>query len=137
YSCTRLKPGEIEMEDFLYARSAGVSLLQNWSPGLVRVKAIDSFCNFKCVGTEVLLIDHSVLAYHECFDASYAVLCGSGDERESPDHCAVDEVIKLAQWRSRTLSFQYLEVVTMVGFGLRRVPTIDSLSYVLTNWTTP
>src|ERR1041384_541467 len=79
-------------------------LLQNRTPTLIRIETLNSPGDFKCVRTEVLLIDNSILADQKSFYSSDPILRRRSDECEATDHHALHDIIEFAQGRCRTLT---------------------------------
>src|SRR5262249_55492725 len=97
------------------------------SPGFVRVVELRLPEDFKGVWTQVLLVNNAVKTHEETLhprDPVFRRRCG----KSKPSyHRAFDDEAHLAKRSSRTLSFQNLEVVTVIGHALVCVALLQSL----------
>src|SRR3954453_17764921 len=99
----------------LYVGGGVRPLVIRLMPGLVGVIEFDVLCDFEGIRSKVLLIDDSLWSNDEGLDAGDTVLGRRRDQRKSPDHGVLDQVVELTQRCGRPLAFQDLEIVAMVG----------------------
>ena len=112
-------------------------VFRHWRPTRIGVEAVDSASNLEGVRAEVLFIHDAILADHEGLDAGYAVLRRGGDEREATDHHPLHYIIEFAEWRRRSLAFEYLEEIAAIGLRSTRVPARNRLGDILADRATP
>src|SRR5262249_29485285 len=112
------------------------SVSSNRGPGLVRVEPLNLLCSLNSIRTEVLLINHSVVAHHECHHSGVPILRRKGYQSEAADHGSVHEVIHLSERGVRPLPFQYFEVVPMPRLSAR-VTAFDCARDIFTDGATP
>src|ERR1700758_4303089 len=103
------------------------------SPCFVRVVELHLPEDFKCVGTRVLLVNNAVKAHDERLHARNPIFRRRSGKSKSSDHRASDDEAHLAKRSSRALSFQNLEVVTVIGLALVCVALLQSLGNPLGN----
>src|SRR6516164_7679038 len=87
-------------------------------PGLVRIEALHLLELLKGAGPEVFLIDHAAVTHYESLDAGAAVPRGSRHQPKAADHHAFDDEIHGTVRGGRSLPFQDLEVIAVVGLAL-------------------
>ena len=73
----------------------------------------------------------------EGLDAGHAVLRRGGNEREVTDHHPLHYIIEFAEWRRRSLAFEYLEEIAAIGLRSTRVPARNRLGDILADRATP
>src|SRR2546426_738536 len=112
-------------------------LLQDRTPTLIRVKAVNFPGNFESVRTEVFLIDHSVVAYYEGHYSGDLILCRNSNEREATDHRSLHNIIHLSERRLRSLTLQHSEKVAVVGFRAAGVTAFNGARRIFTNRAAP
>src|SRR4030095_2399252 len=88
------------------------------TPGFIGIKTLYSFCDLECVWTKIFFVNHSIVAHHERLDSSNPVLRRSGDERKAADHHSLDHEVQFPKWRSRSLTLENFEEVTVIRLGV-------------------
>ena len=92
-------------------------LVRHRCPAPIRIEAIDILEKFERLWPEIFFIDDAILAHYERLNSGVPVLCRRSEQGEAANHHILDDVIQLAQRRSRTLTFQNFEVVTVIRFS--------------------
>src|SRR6516165_12638984 len=85
-------------------------------PGFVGIVECHLIENLERVWAQVFLVNGTFITDDECHHACNAIFGRRSGKSKASDHCAFQDEIHLAQRRRRTLTFENLEVVTMVGF---------------------
>src|SRR4029078_12442104 len=85
-------------------------------PGVIRIELAHARRDPACSRAEVLFEHVTVVVDDEGHDAGVAVLGRVGDEPETADHAAANDVVDGATGRTRTLLCQDLEIVAVVRF---------------------
>ena len=87
-------------------------------PGLVRIKANNSIGDGLSVGTEILFIDDSRVADLKGLHARLGIVHRPGNQGETGDHVAVDDIVITAPSDLIALPRQDPEVITEIALCL-------------------
>ena len=113
-------------------------LLPNRVPTLIRVKEFDFLCDLESVRTQILLIDHSVVADDESHYSGDSILRRKSNEREAADHRSLHDIIHLPERRVRSLPLQHSKVITVVGLSRSSgVTAFNGARHIFTNRPVP
>jgi len=100
-------------------------LFGNGVPGLIGVEKVHFLELVKRLGSQVFLVDNTVVAHDERLHPGDRVFGRGGDESKAPNHHSFYDEVHLTKRRGGPLPFQNLEEVSMVGFGTASVALLD------------
>src|SRR4029453_5049400 len=107
-------------------------------PGFVRVVLVHALERLQRIGAEVFFVHDSVGPNHKRHHSSYPILSRCSRETESTNHCAADHEVHFSQWRVGSLSFQHLEIVTVIGFtSLRGITFLERSRHFFSHRASP
>src|SRR6185369_48196 len=109
----------------LAGRNIGGPLVVGALPGLVRVVELHLLRDVEGVRPHILLVDDAVIANDEGLYPRHAVFSWNGNQSKTADHDPLDHIVKLTQWSRRSLPFQYLEIIAVVGLRFARVAFLN------------
>src|SRR6266699_3677684 len=113
-------------------------VIPGYFPGLIRIVFVHALERLQRIGSEILFVNDSVWANDKCHDSSHPILSRRSGEGEPADHCAANSEVHLSQRRRGSLSFQHVEVITVIRFtSLRGITFLKRFGHVFANRTCP
>src|ERR1017187_1795859 len=91
---------------------------------MVRVEAGDRQRRLACNRSNIFLIDHAVLIYHERANSGYSIFRGPRHQTEPANKLTFNEVIVRSFRRIGALPIENAKIVSVVRFGLSLLRTV-------------
>src|SRR5512132_3439169 len=84
-------------------------------PDLIRVVSIHGLELLQRIFAKILFVNLTIWSDDERLYSSNPVFSRCCRKGKTADHCAANDKVHLTHWRSWSLAFQHLEIVTVVG----------------------
>src|SRR4029077_2180298 len=115
----------------------GLALFRHRSPGFVRIEQFHFLKQVKSFGSQVLFVNHAIMAHDEGLHSGDSIFGWRGHQREPSDHHAIDYKIHLGQRCSRTLAFQDFKKIPVVWLRTAGVALFDRAGNLFADRTIP